>query len=73
MTLRVYLINGMLIVAYNAIGWSYILFDPTMRGNGAGSGPGLTLIFITCAHLVILLTFAIVQSTKSAKRKDKLI
>jgi hypothetical protein len=70
MTLRVYLINGMLIVAYNAMGWAYILFDPTMRGSGGGLGPGLTLIFITGAHLVALLTYAIVQSTK---RKDKLI
>ncbi len=50
-----YRVNLLLVVVYNTVGWWYII--KYLGEGGASLGPGLTLIFFSGVHLVIIFLF----------------
>ncbi|WP_259068573.1 hypothetical protein HDF24_06705 [Mucilaginibacter sp. X4EP1] len=68
-TSRFYIINILIIVIYNLIGWTYIF--KYLDAGGASLGPGLMLIFFTCLHLAILLIVAVIRALSRPLKKQQ--
>jgi len=68
-TSRFYIINILIIVIYNLLGWTYIF--KYLDAGGASLGPGLILIFFTGLHLAILLIVAVIRALLQILKKDK--
>ena len=65
-TRKAYYINILVILIYNIIGWGYIF--NYLDVGGASLGPGLTLLFLTGVHIIILILYFIVRSLLGRKK-----